>query len=345
MTSSLPLASITNFVSVKLDGGNYLLWRDQLESILISTDLLSHIDGSEPIPSKTIETTTEPKTTVPNPKYITWRKTDHFVKACINATLTESLAGQILNQNKYTLDLLQETSMLGCKPCSTPVIAGSKLSTNSGSTLSDPQEYRRLVGSLQYLTLTRPDICYAVNQVCQFMQAPRTEHLVAVKRILRYLKGTIGQGITIRPGPLSLFGAFCDADWAGCPDTRRSTTGFCTYLGPNLISWGSKKQPTVSRSSAEAEYKALAITASELMWLSYLLSELHIPFNLPIVLHCDNKSALHMAANPILHARTKHIEIDYHFVRDLVVNGTLCVRFVRSGDQLADIFTQSNTFQ
>ncbi|KAK7375948.1 hypothetical protein VNO78_35263 [Psophocarpus tetragonolobus] len=175
--------------------------------------------------------------------------------------------------------------MQDSKPCPTPLASGSKLSAYDGAPLSYAREYRSIVGALQYLTLTRPDICYAVNQVCQFMHAFTTIHLQAVKRILRYLKGSLGRGLTITPGLLTTFFAFSDADWAGCPNSRRSTTGFCVFLGKTLLTWVSKKQPTLSRSSAEAEYKALAITTSELLWLSYLLRDLAVPFRYPFFLH------------------------------------------------------------
>ncbi|XP_043703964.1 uncharacterized mitochondrial protein AtMg00810-like [Telopea speciosissima] len=234
----------------------------------------------------------------------------------------------LLTQKKYSLDLLHKTGMTGCKPCNTPVAAGSKLSLLEGDTLPDPHEYRQIVGALQYLTITRPDLCYAVNQVCQFMHSPTTTHLLAVKRILRYLKHTLGAGIVIRPGPINHIQAYTDADWAGCPDTRHSTFGFCVYLGNTLVSWCSKKQPTVSRSSSEVEYKALAITTAEMIWLSYLLTDLKVSLKHPLLIYCDNISATHMAVNHVLHARTKHMEVDYHSVRDLVLNNTLKVQFV-----------------
>ncbi|XP_043717727.1 uncharacterized mitochondrial protein AtMg00810-like [Telopea speciosissima] len=241
---------------------------------------------------------------------------------------TWSTTGLTLSQTKYAVDLLNQTGMIGSKLCTTPVWLGSKLSTVQGEPLPDPKEYRTIVGVLQYLTMTRPDICYAMNQVCQHMHAPTTAYLVAVKRILRYIKHTVGTGLHIQPSPLSQLIGYSDADWAGCPDTRRSTTGFCTYLGPNLISWGSKKQPTISRSSSEAEYKALAVTMSKLLWLSYLLADLDVHLPLPFILRYDNIPSTHLAANPVLHARTKHIEVDYHFVRDLVVNKKVHIKFV-----------------
>jgi hypothetical protein len=141
-----------------------------------------------------------------------------------------------LCQSKYALSLLSRTSMLEAKPCSTLVLAGSKLSLHDGDTLSDPSLYRQIVNSFQYLTMTRPDITYAVNQACQFMHSPTTVHLQAVKRILRYIKGTIDLGIHLTACSSLTLHAFSDADWAGCPDDRRSTTGYCIFIGPNLVS-------------------------------------------------------------------------------------------------------------
>nr|XP_028955049.1 uncharacterized protein LOC114823790 [Malus domestica] len=246
-----------------------------------------------------------------------------------------------LSQNKYTLELLQRGDLLECKPCSTPIAAKTQLSAHTGAPLSDPSLYRQLVGSLQYLTLTRPDISFDVQNVSQFMGHPTTAHMEAVKRILRYLKGSLGMGLRLTSSsqPFRLI-AYSDADWAGCPGTRRSTTGFCIFLGDNLISWCAKKQRTVSRSSAEAEYRALAFACADSIWIAGLLRELRVPVFEPILMHCDNLSATYMAANPVFHARTKHIALDYHFVRERVASGTHRVHFLPSISQLADLFTK-----
>jgi histone deacetylase 1/2 len=198
---------------------------------------------------------------------------------------------------------------------------------------------------LQYLTLTRPDISFAVNKVCQFLSQPTEAHWEAVKRILRYVKGTLDTGLRIRKSPFMNISIFTDADWAGCVDDRRSTGGFAVFVGPNLVSWSAKKQPTVSRSSTEAEYKALANGAAEAMWVSSLLKELGVTQQQVPVLWCDNLGATYLTANPVFHARTKHIEIDFHFVREQVADGALKVRFISSQDQLADVFTKPATRQ
>jgi histone deacetylase 1/2 len=201
-----------------------------------------------------------------------------------------------------------------------PISAFDKLSAADGVSLGpeDSTKYRSLVGALQYLTLTRPDISYAVNKVCQFLHAPTTVHWSAVKRILRYVQGTMSTGLKIMKSSSTLVTAFSNVDWAGCVDDRRSTGGFALFFGPNLMSWCARKQPTVSRSSTEAEYKALANATAEMMWIQQLLTELQVPHSPVAWLWCDNIGEKYLSANPVFHARTKHIEIDFHFVRGRV---------------------------
>lgn len=248
--------------------------------------------------------------------------------------------GMFLNQSHYAEEIIKRAGMSNCKPCATPVDMKSKLSADEGKRVSDATEYRSLAGALQYLTFTRPDISYAVQQICLFMHDPRESHLLALKRVIRYLQGTKAMGLQLLKGQSMKLTAYTDADWAGCPSTRRSTSGFCLFLGDNLISWSAKRQPTVSRSSAEAEYKGVANAVAESCSLRNLLLEMGCPVKHATVVFCDNVSAVYLSCNPVQHQRTKHIEIDIHFVREKVHMGQVRVLHIPSSLQYADIFTK-----
>ncbi|XP_068319219.1 uncharacterized mitochondrial protein AtMg00810-like [Pyrus communis] len=243
-----------------------------------------------------------------------------------------------LSQFKYALDLLTHIKFTEAKLISTPVSCGQKLSAYDGEAYENPAHYSSVVRALQYITITQPDLSYSVNQVCQFMHAPKLSHWKAVKRILRYLKATHNHGLLYKPRNARLF-AFFYADYAGNPDTRHSTCGYCIYLGPNLVSWSSKKQKTVSRSSAEAEYRQLSYTAAELSWLQSLFKDLHLHLCQPTI-WCDNVSSIALASNPVFHSRAKHLEVDYHYIRENVVSAELLVNYICSQDQLTDLFTK-----
>jgi hypothetical protein len=255
---------------------------------------------------------------------------------------TRNSSGLHLRQTRYIIDLLNRVRLLGICPYRAPCVSGSKLSKFDGELLPDPSEYSQTVGALQYVTLTRPDIAYSVNQLCQHMQAPTSTHWTAAKRVLRYLKHTLDYGLFYKLGSFYV-NAYCDSDWAGDPDNRRSTCGYGVYVGPNLISWSAKKQPIVSKSSTEAEYRCLALVTAEVYWLRMLLCELQISLESAPIIWCDNVSALAIASNPIFHARSKHIEVDYHFVREKVTNRDIILQHVPSSLQPADIFTKGYT--
>jgi histone deacetylase 1/2 len=255
--------------------------------------------------------------------------------------------GMTLTQRKYVLDLLLRVNMENCNHTPTPLVPSEHLARDTRALLG-PKNFSRycsVVGSLQYLTHTCLDISFAVNKVCQFLSRPTKVHWKAVKCILRYVKGTIDNGLLFCRSSLLDISIFTDADWAGCVDDRRSTGGYAVFVGPNLVSWSLKKQPTVTRFSTEAEYKALANRAAKAICISSFLKELGVTQQRAPVLWCDNLETTYLMANPVFHARTKHIEIDFHFVREHVAEGALQVKFISSSDQLADVFTKPVTWQ
>ncbi|KAA8550319.1 hypothetical protein F0562_002003 [Nyssa sinensis] len=253
----------------------------------------------------------------------------HIVFRLWRALYGDDLSGirdlqHFLSQNFEMKDLGQLNYFLG-------------LEVTSGS-----DGYYLSQANLIYLTVTRPDISYAVHLVSQFMSAPRSTHYAAVLRILRYVKGTLFHGLHFSSCSSLELHSYSDADWAGDPTDHRSTTGYCFLLGTSLISWRSKKQTVVARSSTEAEYRALADTTAELLWLRWLLTDMGASQLTSSPLYCDNRSAIQIAHNDVFHERTKHIEIDCHFIRHHLQQGTLDLRSVSSEDQLADIFTKSH---
>nr|GEX41306.1 ribonuclease H-like domain-containing protein [Tanacetum cinerariifolium] len=252
-------------------------------------------------------------------------------------SVTRDSSGIFLTQKKYAVEILKRAGMVNCNHSQTPVDTESKLG-DTCDVVSDQTLYRSLAGSLQYLTFTRPDISYAVQQVCIHMHDPREPHLLALKRILRYVCGTLDYGLQLFSSSTTDLVTYSDADWAGCPTTWRSTSDYCVFLGNNLLSWSYKHQPTLSRSSAEAEYHVIANAVAETCWLRNFLCELHTPLSSAMIVYCDNVSAVYLSCNLVQHQRTKHIEIDIHFVRDLVAAGEVRVLHVPFLYQFEDIF-------
>ncbi|XP_019455167.1 PREDICTED: uncharacterized protein LOC109356296 [Lupinus angustifolius] len=263
------------------------------------------------------------------------------LKYFLGIEVAMSKDGISLCQRKYTLDMFQESSLLAGKSSSTHMDINAKLHSASGKSYSEETSYRRLIGKLVYLTHTRPDISFFVGHLSQFLSAPTIDHFKAATRVLKYIKGAPGKGLFYPTETTISLKDFSDSDWASCVDTRRSITGFCFFLGESLICWKSKRQKTVSRSSTEAEYRALALARFEGQWLLYLLNDLQLSHIGPIVLYCDNQYALHIAANPVFYERTKHIEIDCHYIRDKVSNNLVHLLRIASCDQVADIFTKA----
>ena len=251
--------------------------------------------------------------------------------------------GAIISQRKFALDLLKEFDCLHCPSSSSPLDPTVKLKAKEGPVLSDPTFYRKLVGKLNFLTNTRLDISYAVQHLSQFLQDPREPHLHAAFHLLRYKKKDPTLGIFMSNNHDCKVRAFCDSDWAACPDSRRSVSGYIVLLGNTPISWKSKKQEVVSLSSAEAEYRALRKVVGELVWLNRLFEELAVPTSTPYEVFCDSQSALHIARNLVLLERTKHIEVDCHFIRNKLHDGLMTLHHVTTTDQIADVLTKALT--
>lgn len=249
--------------------------------------------------------------------------------------------GFCLSHRKYTLDIITEAGMLGATPSSVPIELNHKLASVTCHVFENPEQYRRLVGRFIYLTSMRPDLSYLVHILSQFMKTPLLAHWEAALRLVRYLKGSSSQGIFLRSDSDLTITAYCDSDWAACLLTRRSLSAYIIYLGHSPISWKTKKQKTVSCSSAEAEYRAMAYTLREIKWLRALLKTFGFQNSRPTPLHCDSKAAIHIAANPVFHERTKHIEADCHQVRDAVQDGTIVTDHISTKEQLADLFTKA----
>ena len=224
---------------------------------------------------------------------------------------------------------------------STPMITNWKKLHASDSELVDPTLYRQLIGSLMYLVNTRPDICFAVNTMSQFMCEPRKVHWVAAKHILRYLQGTVDYGLDYRQGDGVRLAGYTDSDWAGCASDRKSTSGCCFGLGSAVVSWFSRKQQSVALSSAEAEYMAASLASCEAIWLRKMLFGLFGQPLRPSVIYCDNQSCIKLTENPVFHDRSKHIGIKYHFIRDYVQKGAVKLEYIPTDEQVADILTKA----
>ncbi|KAL0744686.1 hypothetical protein Bca101_100787 [Brassica carinata] len=267
------------------------------------------------------------------------------MKYFLGIEICRSKEGLFMSQRKYTLDLLKGAGAYGGKTARMPMEDGYKVpregEIEDSKPYQDPKLYRKLVGKLIYLTITRPDICFAVNQVSQHMQLPKEHHWHMVERLLMYLNGSPDQGVWMGCNGSTEVVGYCDADWAGDRADRRSTTGYCTFIGGNLVTWKSKKQKVVSCSSAEAEYRAMLKLTNELVWIKGILKHLEIDQATPMTMHCDNQAAIHIASNSVFHERTKHIEVDCHKVRQMIILGVILPCYTRSEDQLADVFTKA----
>ncbi|KAL9239098.1 hypothetical protein vseg_013449 [Gypsophila vaccaria] len=258
----------------------------------------------------------------------------------LGVEVTPNQQGLLLIQSKYIHDLLQRYDMLNCKPSSTPMVHHPYLTQETHTISCSVSTYRSVVGSLQYLSLICPDIAYSVNKLTQFMQKPQLTHWITLKRLFRYLQGTIHFGLQLHLTHSLQIHAFSGADWAGDKDNYVSTSAYLVYLGKNAIVWASKKQKSISRSSTEAEFRVVSHTTSELLWIKSFFMVLGLTFKGPPTIYCDNLCATHYSANPVFHSRMKHVALTFHFVCEQVQDGCLRVAHISGDDQLADALTK-----
>jgi hypothetical protein len=263
-----------------------------------------------------------------------------IMKYFLGIEVHQSAKGIFVCQQKYVVDIIKRFHMEECNPAETTIPLGTKLSKNDEGPTVDSTLYKSLVGSLLYLTATRPDIMYATSLVSRFMESPKDSHWKMAKQILRYVAGTLNFGLWHTKPDSNQLSSYTDSDFAGSLDDRKSTSGHVFQLGTNLISWASKKQLIVSISSAEAEYVAATSASCQAVWLRRILKDMAHTENDPTPIFCDNTSSIALSKNHVFHKKRKHIYTRFHFIRELVNNGDILLQFCGSRDQLVDIFTK-----
>ncbi|KAL8089880.1 hypothetical protein AgCh_039367 [Apium graveolens] len=335
----MAIAASKNWPIYQLDINNAFLYGDLLEEVYMDIPLVVYVDD--------ILLTGNHSHFIVQVKAVLHEKFSikdlGQAKYYLGLEISRNDEGLVLSQQKFTLDMLSSTKLLDAKPLSIPLDQNIILFDNikSGALVFNHSLYRSLVGKLLYLTFTHPDISFCVHLLSQFMQAPREKHFAALLCVLRYLKCTVGLGLFFPVQSDLVLQGFRDSDWGCCTITGRSVTCFYLKLGSSLISWQAKKQSVTSKSTKGAEYRALASITTEIMWLKYLLVDLQVPVTNAVVVYCDNQAAVEIANNPFQHARTKHIELDCHFIREKVQAGIISPQRISSKDQLADIFTKA----
>jgi transposase InsO family protein len=254
--------------------------------------------------------------------------------------ITQRSEGIFLSQEKYLREMLKRFQMEDSTPVSTPMVVGCKLSKDDISPDVDQRTYRSMIGSLLYITTSRPDIMQVVGMVGHYQSAPKQSHLAVVKRIFKYLKGTMTYGLWYPRNHNFQLTAYSDVDWENCLDERKSTSGGAFFLGDSLVAWLSKKQGSISLSTTEAEYIVVATCCTQILWMIQTLADLKVTYTDPIPLHCDNTSAISVSKNLVLHSKTKHIPIKYHFLKEQVTNRVVQLHYIPTTEQIADIFTK-----
>nr|GEU48312.1 retrovirus-related Pol polyprotein from transposon TNT 1-94 [Tanacetum cinerariifolium] len=258
----------------------------------------------------------------------------------VGLQVNQSPCGIFLNQSIYVLEILKKYGMESCEPVSTPMEIKDKLNLDPNGTPVDATKYRSMIGALMYLTSSRSDIVHATCLCARYQAMPTEKHLKEVKRIFRYLRGTVNTGPWyMKDSGFELTG-FSDADYAGCKDTFKSTSDGAQFLGEKLVSWSLKKQDYTVLSTTEVEYVSISACCTQDLWMQTQLTDYGFHFN-KIPIYCDLKSAIAISCNPVQHSRTKHIAVRYHFIKEHVEKGTIELYFVKTDYQLTDLFTKA----
>jgi hypothetical protein len=258
----------------------------------------------------------------------------------LGLNIRQSQEGIFINQESFTKKLLEKFGMEKGSRTKVPMAFGTKLYPSLEQPAADQTLFRSMIGSLLYLTSSRPDIMFAVCYCARYQSNPRESHMIAVKNIFRYLRHTTSLGIWYPANSGFFVQSYSDADLGGCNLDRKSTSGGCQFLDGKLVSWQSKKQTCVSLSTAEAEYIAAAASTSQMIWIQSQLLDYGIRMK-KMPLYCDSESAIRIIHNPVQHSKTKHIALRYHFIKDHVEDGNIEIHFVKTTEQLADIFTKA----
>jgi hypothetical protein len=264
------------------------------------------------------------------------------MKYFLGIEVNQTSDGIFIHQRKYATEILAKFGMEDCNKVCSPIVTGCKLVKNENGKAANEKSYKQMVGSLMYLLATRPDLAYSVFLVARFMERPTEMHVAAIKRIMRYLKGTLSLGIMYKKvsGDVLQLNGWTNYDYAGDLDDRKSTSGYLFMLGGGAVSWSSKKQPIVTLSTTEAEFVAAASCACQSIWLRNILKHLMVDQDHNTLIFCDNSSSIKLSKNPILHGRCKHIDVRFHFLRDLTKEGIVELVHCKTQDQLADIMTK-----
>jgi hypothetical protein len=245
-----------------------------------------------------------------------------------------------ISQEKYLREMLKRFQMEDSKPMGTPMVTGCKLIKDDDSPDVDQSSYRSMIGSLLYITTSRPDIMHVVGMVGRYQSAPKQSHLQDVKRIFGYLKEIVTYGLWYPKNQNFQLTAYSDADWENCVDERKSTSGGAFFLGDSLVAWLSKNKGSISLSTTEVEYITVVTCCTQVLWMIQKLADLEVKCVAPIPIHRDNTSAISVSKNPIFHCKTKHVPIKYHFLREQVTNQVVQVHYITNIEQIVDIFTK-----